>query len=236
MNKKTACGALVMALAANSAAAHIPEWFELKPYVGADAQVRRMDFKGGFGDNLFQHHSPQGNVYAGLKLNSRVGIEFGYESTTTRIRAVTLGTGDLASGAPVSASASPVVFKSKAKIKGPHADLVGFYSFYEDSPLQLMASMGASFFKGTFERRTLQANGIPKSTVRTLSRHKILLRLGGGLQYMLDEHFGLRANIGWVGTGKMVLLVKDGLMPNAPTPELKPKNSTVYGLGGLWVF
>ena len=87
MNKKI--GLLVsvatIALSTTSAAlAMTNEWWDgNKPYVGFDAQVRRMSFKGGFGNNLLQHHSPQGNLYAGVKFNEYVGVEAGYETTTT---------------------------------------------------------------------------------------------------------------------------------------------------------
>jgi len=210
------------------------EWWE-NFYVGADAQARRMDFKGGFGDNLLQHNAPQGNIYAGLKFNDCVGIELGYEATNTRSRMVTLTTGDIAAGAPITAMASPAIFKSKFKIKGPHVDLVGFYSLYENPLIQVFGSIGLSAMKGTAERQTLEISNMPMSMVRTLSEHKTVLRLMGGAQYMFDEHWGLRGSIGWVDTGKMVIFANDG-MSGATIPEIKPKGSTIYGLGMLWIF
>lgn len=207
-------------------------WWE-KPYVGADAQIRRMDFKGGYGDNLLQHISWQGNVYIGLKFNNSVGLEAGYESTVTRTRSATLRTGDIAAGTPIMTSCSPAVFRSKAKIKGPHVELVGFYSPNEQYPLQFLGTVGASFIKGTFERQTLELSNEYQCMVRTLSAHKVVLRLSGGLKYMFNEHFGARATIGWINTGKMVIFADDTIMPS---PEMKPKNSTVYGLGVLWAF
>lgn len=236
MKKQTGCAGLVALVISNPAMTldfDIGQW---KPYVGVDAQVRRMDFRGGFGDNLFQHHSPQGNLYAGVKFNEVWGAEFGYEVTSTRTRVATLTTGDMSAGIVIPPAGSPMVYKSKAQIRGPHVDWTGRYSFYEGSPVQLIGSIGASFFKGTFQRRTLQAGQLPSSTVRTLHQHKILLRLSGGLQYMLGEHFGMRATIAWVNTCKMVIFAKDGIMTNRPPPEIKPKNTTVYGLGVLWAF
>ncbi|HXH55017.1 MAG TPA: hypothetical protein VNK03_04665 [Gammaproteobacteria bacterium] len=210
-------------------------WKDYKPYIGFDAQVRRMDFKGGFGDNLLQHHSPQGNVYAGIKLNDRIAIEAGYESTITRTRDVTLHTGDVAAGSPVVAGMSPSVFKSKMKIKGSHVDLVGFYSFREDLPVQLIGSVGVSFFKGTVQRKgvAMSTPAIP-GRIRTLSARKPVLRLMGGLEYKWNCHLGARATIGLVKTSKLVIFSNDGLTGTAP--EIKPKDSTVYGLGVFWLF
>lgn len=210
-------------------------WEGYKPYVGLDAQMRRMDFKGGYGDNLLRHNSPQGNLYGGIRLNDCVGMEAGYESTITKTRNATLYTGDIAAGSVVPAMASPVVFKSKMKIKGPHVDLVGFYSLREDFPVQLIGSVGVSFFKGTVERKTLQmgARAVPGRT-RTLSQRKRVLRLMGGLEYKVNCHFGVRATVGLVKTGKLVIFTNDNL--SGAFPEIKPKDSTVYGLGLFWVF
>ncbi len=210
-------------------------WKHYRPYIGADAQVRRMDFKGGYGDNLLQHHSPQGNVYGGVRLNDCVAIEGGYESTITRTREVTLHTGDIVSGSVVHANSSPAVFKSKMKIKGPHVDLVGFYSFREDLPVQLIGSVGVSFFKGTVQRIGVSMGNPPQAgRVRTLSKRKPIVRLMGGLEYKSDRHLGVRATVGLVKTGKLVIFSNDGLA--GVTPEIKPKDSTVYGLGVFWIF
>lgn len=230
--------AMVSLLASSTSGAHTGWWQGYKPYVGIDAQVRRMDFKGGFGDNLLQHHSPQGNVYAGLKFNDCIAVEAGYETTRTRTRDATLYTGEIAAGAPIGSgpTASPAVFKSTIKIKGPHVDLVGFYSFREDLPVQLLGSVGVSFFKGTAERRGISMGNPPTAgRVRTLSEHKAVLRLMAGLEYKWDCHLGARATVGLVKTGKLVIYSNDGI-PGTFTPEIKPKDSTVYGLGIFWIF
>jgi len=213
----------------------MPTAFALTTYVGADAQVRRMDFKGGFGDNLLQHHSPQSNIYAGVKLNEVVGIEAGFEATTTRTRTMTLMTGDVVNGATLPANMSPAVFKSKMKIKGPHIEAVGYYSFQEASPVQLIGAAGVSVFKATAERRTLSMAGLPGTTTRKLVQHKTVLRLTGGLQYALNENCFARLTVGWVNTSKMTIYANDGIVSKT-NPAIKPKNSTVYGLGMGWIF
>ncbi len=225
-------GSTLTILASSAAVAHSGIDWKYRPYIGADAQVRRMDFKGGFGDNLMQHHSPQGNVYGGVKLTSSLGIEVGYEGATTRTRTMTLGTGDLVMGIPLAAGNAPAVYKTKAKIKGPHIDLAGFYSFYEGSP-QLIGSIGVANLKATILRRTLLVNGVQMNTMRALSERKSVLRLMGGLQIMKNEHWGFRGTVGWVNTNKLVVYTNDG---RTTYPEVKPKNSTIFGLGTFWLF
>lgn len=219
----------------NSAVAAGREWWE-SVHIGADAQVRRMDFKGGFGDNMLQHHSPQGNIYGGVNFNKYLGLEFGYEATSTRTRMVTLTTGDVATGTPIRETASPAIFRSKAKIKGPHLDLVGLWFPAENSPLQIIGAVGVSIIKGTFERQTLQLGNMSMDMTRSLSDRKSVLRLTGGVQYMVDKNWGIRLTVGWINTGRMVILANDGGAAGANSPEIKPKNSTVYGLGALWAF
>ncbi len=235
MKYKSIYGASVIALVTSfSVNAMDKSWWE-SPYIGVDAEVRRMDFKGGFGDNILQHHSPQSNIYAGLKFNDYVGIEAGYEATTTRTRTATLTTCDFAAGTPIPVGMSPIIFKSKLKIKGPHVDLVGFYTIDQRYPLQVLGAIGVSFVKGTVERRTLQAAGVTMSMNRTLSENRALLRLTAGLEYMFGEHLGARGTIGWVNTGKIVIYANDNVQ-SIYVPEIKPKDSTIYGLGILWRF
>jgi len=241
MNKKSglAISVGIIALLTNSVVIATGNgWWEgYRPYIGLDAQMRRMDFKGGFGDNLLRHNAPQGNLYAGIKLNDCVGVEAGYEATETRSREATLTTGEVAAGMPVASAFSPIDFKSKVKVQGPHLDLVGFYSFGENVPVQLLGSVGVSFFKGTVERRTVQFSNPPIASTmnRTLSEHKAVLRLMGGLQYLWGCNLGARATIGLVKTSKLVIFSNDGL-PGIFVPEIKPKDSTVYGLGVFWIF
>lgn len=226
---------LVLTLVAlPAAAASSSGWWNLKPYVGVDAQERRMDYKGGFGDNIFKHNSPQGNVYAGVKVHKNLSVELGYEATRTRTRNATLTTGDESLGAPVTAAVSPSTFKSKIKLKGPHVDIVGFYTLSDRHPsLQLMGSVGVSVFNSTFERRTLHMGGFSTDTTRTIKKTKAVARLGAGLQHMINKHVGARLTINWVNTGRIVAHSKDDMTPSITA---KPKNTTVYGLGILWVF
>jgi hypothetical protein len=211
------------------------QW-RFEPYLGVDGQWRRADFKGGFGDNLFAHTYPQANAYGGFKFLENVGLEFGYEMARSRSRITILTTGDIAAGTPIVPATSPVTFRSQGKFQGPHVDLVGFYSICpEQSPIQLVGSIGVAFLKGTFERRTIKMQNITVNTNRTLSEHKAVLRLAGGLQYMLTDHLGIRGMLGWVNTSRMVIFANDGL-PGRYIPEVKPKNSAFWSIGALLAY
>lgn len=210
-------------------------WQKYKSYIGVDAQIRRMRFQEGYGDNLLQHNFPQGNFYAGIKLNDSIAVEAGYEATRTRTREVTLHTGDIVSGLTVPPALSPAVFRSSLKIQGPHVDLVGFYSLREDLPVQLIGSVGVSLFKGTIERRSVSLGYPPiPGRIRTFSKRKAILRVMGGLEYKWDSHLGARATISLAKTGKLIIFTNDGL--SGPIHKIKPKDSIAYGLGIFWVF
>lgn len=220
-------------LLSNSVMAFDADWLfsGAKPYVGVDAQIRRMDYKGGFGDNLLQHHSPQGNVYVGMKFKDMVGLEVGYEATETRSRTIKAYTGDVINGFPLPAVNSPAVYNSKQKIVGPHIDLMGYYSFCDVVPFELIGGVGASIVKGSFKRTLVSSRGVFMGTEREFVTHKVLARINAGLHYYLSESSALRFNVTWVNTSRMVIGTKD-----ATGPQVKPKNSFVYGIGGVITF
>lgn len=207
----------------------------VEPYVGYDSQIRRMTFRGGFGDNILHHTSPQHNFYAGVRITEMLSLEAGFESTATRTRSVALTTGDVAAGTVIHEMVSPVVFKSKAKMKGPHVNLIGFIPLI-DKKLHLIASVGLANYKATFERMTLQF-GLnpthPSSLARTMSKHKSVVRLMGGLQAKVSSHLSIRGSVHWVNTSKIHVDSNDARWPKT---ELKLKNSVVYGAGAIWAF
>lgn len=224
----------------SASASWLPDWMTFNfnlPYIGADIQERRMDFKGGFGDNLLYRTAPQGNFYAGFRFNDYMGLEAGYESTKTRSRTVTLTAGEIAAGAPILPAGSPAIFRSKIKIHGPHVDLVGFLPICEVCcPFDILGSIGIARLKAEAERTTVAMGPLAQpGTTRTLSTSKTVWRFAAGLQYNWTDHLGLRATINWVDTGKLVLSATDNIAGRV-VPEIKPKVSTVYGFGALWQF
>lgn len=217
------------------------EWqWQYTPYLGLDAQWRRASFKTGFGDNLFAHIYPQMNGYIGMRLHENIGIEIGYEAARARTRITTLTTGDSAAGTPVPAILSPMVFRGKGKLKGPHLDLVGFYA-PGDPCVELVGSVGVAYLTGRFERHTIQVrNTFPLDRSRTLQERKAVLRLGAGLQYRFWECLSIRGMLGWENTTHMIIFEKAGSSPEPIrslfVPEIKLRNSTTYSLGLVWSF
>lgn len=228
--KKIVVGVLASVIGINSVAA---SGWDIQPYVGLDAQVRHMSFKQGFGDNMFKHYSPQGNVYGGLKFSRYVGLEMGYEFTQTRSRDSKLSAGDVSLGSKVEDIMEACSFHSKAKLKGPHMDVVGFYTFDNRYPLQLIGSVGVSVLTATFERQTVQVASQATNTVRKIERTKAVARLGGGIQHMFTKNIGARLTVNWINTARAKAYSNDLISPAA---TIKPKNSTVFGLGMLWKF
>lgn len=205
-------------------------------YVGADIQARRMKFKEGFGDNLLHKTHPQGNIYAGFKINENMAVEIGHESTITRTCESTLMAGECSAGTLISNIIEPVFFKTKIKIKGPHFDFVGFYPLH-NYPIQFIGSLGISSHKATVERKTNMFGNpsIPSGTVRTLLKHNIALRCMGGAQYLTDYGLGFRGTITFVKTRNIVIKKNDN-HPSLIIPTIKAKDSIVYGIGGFYNF
>src|SRR5438094_598341 len=98
----------------------------LSPYVGVDAEIRYTDFKRGFGNNLFRHNFPQGNLYAGLQFNDYFGLEVGFEATKKLNRTRTVVPGEIVNGITVPAG-NTIQYVSTSHIYGPHADIIGLY-------------------------------------------------------------------------------------------------------------
>jgi len=229
VNKKLALLATPALILAASAATANHGW-GVMPYVGADAEWRHMNFQNGFGDNLFRHDYPQGNLYAGLKFNDYVAVEAGYEATARKTRAVTLGAGSLSGGAVLPLN---VQFHSTGQIKGPHANLVGFLPLCDQYRLELIGMVGVARLKANFVRTAVASNGTAISpSYTTFIKRKSVLRLGGGIQQMITECWGIRAMLKWENTKK---LDRMGAIENS-LASLRPKNSFIYSLGTFLTF
>jgi len=205
-------------------------------YVGADAQVRRMKFSGGYGENLLHKTHGQGNIYVGVKLNEFFSFEAGHESTITRTCSATLGAGDRCAGIDVPEIICPISFTSKTKIKGPHFGIVGAYPL-DRFPVELLAGVGISGVKGTAERKTVSW-GTPRresETVRTMSKRTAAVRFMTGAQYETECGLKFRGTVNCVLTHHVTIKKSD---ENASIyiPKIKPKDSLVFGLGALYNF
>lgn len=207
------------------------DW-EFNPYVGIYTQWKHINFKAGFGNNIFTHIYPQICGHLGVKLHENIGVELGYETGKTKTRVTALTTGDRAAGTPIPEIISPAVFRGRGKLKGANLDLVGFYAPFHQN-VEFLGFIGVSDLKAKFERHTVQVRGIPYGRSRKLKDHKAVLHLGVGVQFLFCEHFFIRANIGWKNSARMVLFAKDGIA-GLYTPEVRLKNSVTYNIGLVW--
>jgi opacity protein-like surface antigen len=201
-------------------------------YIGFEAQIRRTNFRGGYGDNFLPHNLFQRNPYVGVKFNEYAGLEVGYGSTISRTRGATLTTGDVCGGVIIPPMLSPIRFISTIKIHYPHVNILAFYHFREDVPVQLLGSagIGMSFIKGEVIRQTVSIANRPVYWVRTFSSHKNVLRLGGGVQYLFTPSLGLRGTFFWENTHRFVMVPNDHV-PSLFVPIIKTKKTILYGLG-----
>jgi len=209
---------VIMLAASSNAQAH----WGMTPYVGADVQYRSMDFQSGFGDNLFSHHEPQGNVYVGAKLHEYFGVEAGFESTTRQNKTSTLRIGGSNLGVPVTAAISR--YNVTSRIRGSHLSLVGFLPICDQNRLKLIGLAGAAALKASFKVVNFYSTGV-LTPMQEFDKRKIVLRLGAGLEHMFACHWGLRGTVIWENTRKI----------SAPTVSsaalVKPKDSLIYSLG-----
>lgn len=209
----------------------------LFPYFGVDGRAQFVKFRNGYGNNTLKHNSTQGNIYLGLRINDYFAIESGYESTVSRSRTVTLFAGDMAAGTPMIEMVCPAVFKSKFKIEGAHLNLVGLLPIYNYccQPIELLASVGTAFLKGTSKRETISVAGMFRGVDRTMVGARTVLRATLGLQYLPGDHVGLRGTACLLDTSKLIVSANDG-MPGLYHPEIKPKRIVSYGLGVFYEF
>lgn len=247
MKKKLALVAAPIVLLAASAAT-AENRFGLTPYVGADAEFRHMDYHKNFGGNIINHNAPQANVYAGVRLNEYFAVEAGYEATKRKTRRNAFRTGDTLAGVAV-----PILnglaggisqWSATSQIKGLHANLLGFFPICESYRLKLIGMVGFARLKAKSTLRLLvQEDGdavdqIQGQTINIFRAKKTVLRLGAGLQHMIDCNWGVRGMVKWEASKKLKmsdtnLIINNG---NPATLSIRPKNSVIYSLGVFYTF
>lgn len=226
----------IIALAAASAQADLD--FGFTPYVGADIQYRHMNYKTGYGDNLYAKHQPQGNIYVGAKFHEYFGIEGGIQATQKQGRNASLYTGDTNLGVYIDSANTNIQYKTTVRTTASHLSLVGFLPISEEYRLKLIGLAGVSVLKTTVKRThtVLVRLGVPLpndlSPPLTNSQRKSVLRLGAGLEHMFAHNWGIRTSFIWENTNKMSLATTNDTSGRLA----KPKNSLTYGLGAFVSF
>lgn len=216
-------------------------WWCPSAYLGVDAQVRHIGFENNYGGNLFKKDYPQGGAFGGFKFNQFLGIEVGYEATTTRTAKNFIPGDSIVAGESstiLALDAPPLVASSRFQIKGWYGDLMGFLPLpvFEMCGLNLIGSVGLARVEASTKIFYL---GNPNASFAPASvegfrvfpdKRKTVLRLGAGVSQMLSDCFGIRFLLGWENTRKFG---KISSINPVTTAIVKPNNSWNYRLGAF---
>lgn len=229
MNKnatKAAVPVSALLLSFSVAASNLNTQFYLVPYLGVGAEWRHMEFKKDYGKNVTKSNYPQGNIYAGVKLNENLAFEAGYEQSTTLKRNTTLPGVTTVFGISLPAILGVNQYNIKTKIHGFHVNAVGFLPISKKYRLELIGSVGVARSKVKMSLDIPIFDSRPDTNHRDFSKSKWIPKIGVGLQHMLTSQFGIRGMVNWEGTSRF----KDVKVVNVPsTYRARLKDS--FGLG-----
>lgn len=215
----------------NRAEAYMDDFCCPEFYIGGDAQIRHITFERKFGGNMFKKNYPQPNFYIGLKGNEYIGLEVGYEFSRSHTRSVSVTAQDFLLGDQYPFTVRQNVI---ARFKGFHSTLVGFLPVCDIDCLKVLVGIGIVNFRIKLESKLTHLDEEPQPVLGVrLMESKYVLRLMTGLQYMITDHFGVRANIRWENTAKIKHI--SPIRQFSPSTA-KANNSIVYGLGLLVQF
>lgn len=178
-NLKTAllCAAAVTIM---SAPAKAEDNFYFKPYVGAEYQHTIVDYASVDGisfDDVYEDNFNGGSIYLGARIHDHLGIEVGYNRTTSEDVDNVLGTG----------------VNTSLKLQSFTFDLMGYYPVDEAQKLELIGSVGLARTKAEAE---IDATAIGFTSARD-DTTETKLRLGAGAQYEFAEDWNMRGMLRW---------------------------------------
>lgn len=232
---------LVILAAQSSTAMAGLDWCNLTPYIGADVAWRHQGIQRDFGGNQVKKDFPQGDIYAGLKFCDYLGIQAGYEATTSRRKTSNVLGNEVVFGGIFSPTVPNGLnqFVTTSQIHGWHTDLVGFLPFCIcDNRFNLIGSVGLARlkYKLRYYNTILDNNPVsPENFTRTFSNSKYVARLGLGIQYMLTECAGLRVMGTWENTSR----VRKFQAPpenRQSLVQINVRNATTLGAGVFYNF
>lgn len=209
---------------------------DISPYVGIDGQLNRMQFKKGYGDNLFPKHYSQSNLYAGIKLDGSFSLEAGYTSEAVRTKYSKLYETDCCLGADIPKMLSPAIFKSYIKIRGYHLGFANTFCEPTWESVRILWGAGVGLLRAEAERKTIELSIPPVSfsSSRHFKKDKAVLRLMLASEYKFKNNLGIRGSLFFLQTSKMVMVAEPTASPT--TPVIRPMDSLVYSLGVSYEF
>ena len=216
--------------------------WQLQPYGGIDYGIQNSQYKQKFGDNLLKKKLPKGNLFLGLKLNDYFGIEAGYETTIKNSKTTNLSDFKSFFGTTIfdlNEIQSPDYQKTqvKQKISGMHLGLTIEYPlFIINNPshhsLSLVGYLGVKNAKADIKINSslFYEDDIQIDDPVTLNHNhkKTILRLACGLQFSINDNFGIRLLGSWENTSK---LKPEYTYPKGTKLTAKLKDSFGYSIG-----
>jgi hypothetical protein len=185
---------------------------DFSPYIGIDAKGQSSEGRGQWKHILSEDYYWGGTVYVAGKIWEYFGLEAGYSRTADRSKTHLFGTGEDFYGNGDTGGAS---MKVTNRFSSWHVDMNGFFPL--DECWDIVGSVGYGWVKPEIKVRipAVAAPGInpnlfttpgffPRDADALSTIHgktKGVLRLGVGVQAMVDDCMGLRLMARWENTG-----------------------------------
>lgn len=210
---------------------------DVSPYVGLNAQMRRLTFMKPYGDQDFARKIKQGEVIAGLKLNPYFGLEFGYLKSIRADKNRTQAFPELLFGLPTLLRAGELtVATTHTRIESANLSFVAYLPINED--FNLLGSVGLArmhigldYIPTADEVGPYDADLIAEESL-SFAKSKYIPTAKLGAEYMITKSVGLKALVGWDGTKRFNLL-KPKQVSEA---RVSLKDSYNVGLGLTYYF
>ncbi len=206
-------------------------------HMGGDAQWRSVPLQKGFGDNLVKKDYLQTGAYAGMRFfEDSLGFECGYQRSNSASRTTDIS--DASSYFSSTLAAGTYVSSTKVSMQNMYGAVVGLLPISEVHRLKLIASVGAGRTRVRVAAN-LNTVGTTVGTAWPLTFKSIkwVPKAHVGLQWMMSQHFGLRALAGWEQTAQFDRIRANNANTTTNTQYFVSfKNGTNYGLGLFYSF
>ncbi len=183
-------------------------WSRFCPFAGVDVKYAKTQGRSNW-NNIVHKGSEMGGLYTGFQYNELFGLEFGHEQSRRKQKTHTLGPGDLFFGvSPLHAE-----LHTSAQYSSIYMDVNAYVPL--DDPfegcLDFIYSFGIGLSKPKV-RVSVRSIGDPGQALTVdqvdgiqsiHGKWRNIFRVGGGLQYMFTEHFGVRSMLRFESTSRL---------------------------------
>lgn len=221
-------------------------------YAGFEAVARKMQFKKGFGDHIFDDkYYNQINMFAGFKISERVAIEFEREISIKKLESRSKDGETDFFGEKLKHIASGFDdiknhIYSTSRISGYSISLVGLFPVWKEKNISFISSIGMGYLKSNIkctltqigESKIVLTNPseiIPLQIVAVTksiyARRMPTVRLSAGFQHIVNNNLGFRIIAAWENTHKIKIQGKDAITMRLVNEYAKLKDSIIYKIG-----